>query len=109
MNIGIHHFLRKYKNFNEDALINNRQFRLLINRSVYAAGVLGVIAIIPQILKIWIERNFGVSIMTWIGFLMAALFWFLYGLIHKEKPIILTNLAVIIADLLVISGLLILR
>lgn len=109
MNIGIHHFLHKYKGLNEDVLIENRNFRRFINRSVYAAGVLGVIAIIPQILKIWVQRDFGVSITTWIGFLIAAAFWLFYGLIHKEKPIILTNLAVIIADLMVIYGLLFLR
>lgn len=109
MNIGVHHFLRKYTDFNEEALIQNRSFRLFVNKSVYAAGILGVIAIIPQIIKIWVQRDFGISITTWVGFLICALFWLFYGLVHKEKPIIFTNLAVIIADLLVIAGLLLLK
>ena len=109
MNIGIHHFLRTYKNLDEETLINNREFRHFINRSIYIVSIFGVIVIIPQIIKIWIYRDFGISLLTWIGFLIAATFWLFYGLIHKEKPIIITNSAVIIADLLVISGVLFLK
>lgn len=121
MNIGLHHFLHKHRNLSENVLVKDEQvivtdirkskdFCSFIDRGVYGVGVLGVLVIIPQILKIWIDRDInGVSIITWIGFLIGAFFWFFYGLIHKEKPIIFTNLAVMIADLLVISGLLFLK
>lgn len=109
MNIGIHHFLRNYKKFDESIPINNVKFRRFINRSIYLVSILGVISVIPQIIKIWVYRDFGVSLLTWVGFSIAALFWLFYGLIHKEKPIILTNSAVLIADLLVIAGLLLLK
>ncbi len=111
MNIGLHHLLHKYGyiDINEDPLIQNRKFRTFINRSIYGVGIFGVIVIIPQIIKIWIDRDLGVSLTTWIGFLIGALFWLFYGLVHREKPIIFTNLAVIIADLMVILGLLLLK
>lgn len=117
MNIGIHHYIRKYRlhsllrnnNICEEEIIENRRFRNFINHSVYGVGILGIIVIIPQILKIWVEKDFGVSLTTWIGFFVGALFWFFYGIIHKEKPIIFTNLAVIIADLFVITGLIFLQ
>lgn len=113
MNIGMHHFLRKYGKIDQTLeatpVVENRDFRHVINKGVYAIGIFGVIVIIPQIIKIWVDRDFGVSLPTWIGFLIGASFWFCYGLVHKEKPIIFTNLAVMIADLMVISGLLLLR
>lgn len=111
MNIGVHHFVHKYTNLDleDDPLLQNKKFRVFVNHSVYGVGVLGVIVIIPQIIKIWVQRDFGVSIITWIGFFTGALFWLFYGLIHKQKPIIFTNLAVLIADSLVILGLLILK
>lgn len=111
MNIGIHHFLGKYGDLNlkDDPLLQSKRFRAFINRSVYAAGTLGVIVIIPQIIKIWVSRDFGASIFTWIGFFIGSVFWLFYGLVHKEKPIILTNFAVMIADLMVILGLLFLK
>ncbi|MBI2315006.1 hypothetical protein HYU93_03050 [Candidatus Daviesbacteria bacterium] len=121
MNIGLYHFLHKHKNLSENILIKEEQvvvsqvhkskeFCSFIDRGVYAVGILGVLVIIPQILKIWVDKDTnGVSIITWIGFFIGALFWLFYGIIHKEKPIILTNSAVLIADLLVIWGLLFLK
>ena len=109
MNVAIHHFLRKYKDLDEEALVNNQGFRRFINRSIYFIGIFGVLVIVPQILKIWVDRDFGVSMTTWVGFFICAFFWLLYGLIHKEKPIIITNLAVMSADLMVILGLILLK
>lgn len=133
MNIGVHHFLHQYKlawkeydqlkdkltlkdcnlpdyqEISEDILVRNKKFRRFVNRSIYAIGVFGVLVIIPQIMKVWVERDLGVSLITWIGFFICALFWLLYGLVHKEKPIIYTNMAVLIADLMVISGLILLK
>lgn len=109
MNIGIHHFLYKYKSLEVESLINNKRFKHFIDRSIYFVGIFGVLVIFPQIYKIWIEKDLGVSLTTWVGFLFAALFWLFYGLIHKEKPIIFTNLAVISADLMVVIGVLIFK
>lgn len=121
MNIGLHHFLHQHKDLSENILVKeeevivkevrqSKEFCSFIDRGVYAVGILGVLVIIPQILKIWVDRDInGVSVITWIGFSIGALFWLFYGIIHKVKPIILTNFAVLIADLLVISGLLFLK
>ncbi len=110
MNIGIHHFLRKYKYFNEDLIIENKRFRVFINQSVYIVGILGILVIIPQILEIWVNKNSAsVSLLTWVGFLIASSFWLFYGLIHKAKPIIFVNIAAIIANLLVVTGLILFK
>lgn len=109
MNIGIHHYIYKYKSLEVESLINNKRFKRFIDHSIYFAGIFGVLVIIPQIYKIWIEKDLGVSLVTWVGFLFAALFWLFYGLIHKEKPIIFTNLAVISTDLMVVIGVLIFK
>lgn len=107
MNIGFHDLLYRYKNAGEKVTIKNPNFKLFIDKGVYTAGLLGVIVILPQIMTIWIDKNItGVSMPTWIGFLLGSSFWLFYGLIHKEKPIIYTNLVVIMADLMVVAGLL---
>lgn len=110
MNIGFHHLLYNYKNIGTNLIIKSPAFKTFIDKGVYAAGILGVVVILPQALKIWVDNDTrGVSIITWMGFLFGASFWLFYGIIHKEKPIILTNLAVILADLTVISGLILAR
>lgn len=110
MNIGFHHFLYKHKYPEQNPLMNNSKFRLLVDKGVYVIGFLGILVILPQILNIWIGKNTqGISLVTWLGFLVGSSFWLFYGLIHKEKPIIFINLAVILADLIVIIGLILVK
>lgn len=104
MNIGFHHLFYNY--LKPRLLINNSAFKLFINKSVYAVGILGILVTLPQAFTIWVSKNAGgVSGVTWTGFLVGSSFWLFYGIIHKEKPIIFTNLAVILADLTVVLGL----
>lgn len=85
-------------------------FKTFINKGVYCVGFLGILVILPQTFNIWISKNTsGVSLITWLGFLVGSLFWLFYGIIHKEKPIILTNLAVILMDITVIGGLILVK
>lgn len=110
MNTGFHHFLYKYKYLGQDLVIKSSVFKTFINKGVYCVGFLGILVILPQALNIWIDKNTtGVSLTTWSGFLVGSLFWLFYGILHKEKPIILTNSAVILADLSVIIGLILVK
>jgi len=110
VNIGFHHFLYKYKYPGKDLIISSSTFKTVVNKGVYCVGFLGILVILPQTLNIWISKDTsGVSLTTWSGFLIGSLFWLFYGIIHKEKPIILTNLAVILMDLTVISGLILVK
>ncbi len=60
---------------------------------------------LPQVFKIWIGQNAsGVSVISWLGYLIAAWFWLLYGFIHKEKPIIVTYLTWTVLVVMVIVG-----
>ena len=61
---------------------------------------------IPQILKIWVERDAsGVSILTWSMLLIFSLFWITYGIIHKDRPILFSNIAWVFFESLIIIGL----
>lgn len=80
-----------------------------IDKIIYLAVIMGPIMTIPQIYSIWINKNTGVSIITWISYLIITLIWLFYGITHKEKPIIIVQSLWIIIDLLIISGLIIIR
>ncbi|OGG20342.1 hypothetical protein A3D03_02220 [Candidatus Gottesmanbacteria bacterium RIFCSPHIGHO2_02_FULL_40_13] len=77
-----------------------------MDKSVYLLVVAGITANIPQLTKIWGEKNTaGVSLITWLGFLTGSLFWLSYGLIHKEKPIIISNFFFVLIQLFIVLGL----
>lgn len=33
----------------------------------------------------------GVCLVAWTGFLTGSFFWLFYGIIHREKPIVVIN------------------
>jgi len=75
---------------------------------IYAVAILGPLITLPQVLKIWQEHNAsGVSLFSWAGYSCAAVLWIVYGVIHKEKPIIFANVIGLIMYIGVLSGILI--
>lgn len=76
-----------------------------MDRSIYVVGVLGPAMTIPQLFKIWVEKNAaGVSLLSWSAYLLCAVFWLIYGLMHKEKPIIVTYTLWIVLEILIVVG-----
>ena len=41
---------------------------------------------------------------TWSGFVVVAVFWLMYGLLHKEKPLIMTYILWIVLQGIVVAG-----
>ena len=103
---GFHHLHKRkriYKNFEEYPSSN--KFKRFFDLMAYPAAIIGPFFIFLQLWKIWyFEKATGVSIITWIGIFIGSGFWFLYGVIHKEKPIILTNLLTLIFSFFIIMG-----
>src|SRR4051812_16572366 len=63
----------------------------LLDSVVLVAGVIGPLMTIPQILMIYSAHTAsGVSAYTWFGYAALDIPWIIYGIAHKERPIILT-------------------
>jgi len=93
---GLHHFLNRKRKL---------RWQRVFDKLIYVVGVVGPLMTLPQVFKIWIGQNAtGVSAISWIAYLITAIFWMIYGVIHKEKPIIVTYFLWIILDVLVIAG-----
>ncbi len=62
---------------------------------------------IPQSYNIWIlGKTEGVSLLTWSAFFVLSIPLLVYGIIHKEKVIILMNAVWLCMYAIIISGLL---
>ena len=74
------------------------------------AGFLGVIAWIPQIREVWIEKSHeGISLPTFFLLSFALILWLIYGLLIMSYSIIIANIAALICILMVILGVLKIR
>ena len=75
------------------------------DKIIYIAAMLGPIMNLPQLLRIWIEKNAtGVSFISWTGFSVISVVWLIYGILHKEKPIIFMNAALMVIQALIAYG-----
>jgi uncharacterized protein with PQ loop repeat len=62
-----------------------------LDRLIFVVGALGPISASAQVYKIWAEKTAeGVSIVTWSANFLFSIVWVIYGIVHKEKSIVLT-------------------
>lgn len=106
MEKGMYHFHRRKRIHKKlEKYPSKNKWINLIDKLIYVVIATGIIITIPQVCKIWIEKNAsGVSFVSWSGYLILSLFWLTYGLVHKEKPIIISNTLWIFLYILIISG-----
>lgn len=79
----------------------------LLDRIIYPVGLMGPIMLLPQVFKVFVEQNAeGLSLLAWLLLLFPALLWSLYGFAHKERVIVIANVAWCVAYAAVIIGIL---
>ena len=76
----------------------------------FTAGVLGIIAWIPQVRTVWMEKKHeGVSLPTFAVVALALALWMTYGIIDGSPSIIYSNAAALLMILSVFVGVVKLR
>ena len=108
---GAHHYnTRKRIHQKHEPYPHPNKFKRFLDNLIFIIGVLGPLVALPQILNIWVNHAVvGVSIFSWSAFFVLALVWTLYGLLHKELPIIIANVLWMILDFLIVLGVIIYR
>ncbi|MEX2012778.1 MAG: SemiSWEET family transporter [Candidatus Levyibacteriota bacterium] len=82
--------------------------RHLIDIVIYPLAIISPIMTIPQLLEIWTNGDVsGVSFSTWFAYAMVSGVWFVYGVSHKEKPIMISSSSLFILQSLIVVGVLI--
>jgi len=79
--------------------------KYVIDALVFFIGGVGPIFSIPQLLKVWDEKDTsGLSIITWGAYFVFSCIWLAYGIIYKEKPIIFANSFYVLINAFVVIG-----
>ena len=74
------------------------------------AAVIHPLTALPQVYQIYHTHNVsGISLWTWLGFMALGLIFLAYGILHKIKPFIVTQVLWFIMDLLIVVGTLVYR
>lgn len=77
---------------------------------IYPIAIIAPVMTLPQLSEIWIHKNVaGVSVMTWGAYAVGSGLWMIYGLLHRERPIVLVNILLLIVQSSVVLGVLLYR
>jgi uncharacterized protein with PQ loop repeat len=81
-----------------------------LDYAVYFASIVSPLMTLPQLYLIWVNKTVaGVSIPSWSGYVFFNIIWIYYGVVHKNKPIIIANLLWALLQSLVVIGVLLNR
>ena len=107
--LGLHHFHRRKRiHKKHEPYPHPNKWKRFMDRAIYIVGIFGPIMTLPQLTKIWVEKNAsGVSLISWTAFLLYAIFWLIYGIMHREKPIIFAYILWVTLQAIVVIGIII--
>ncbi len=79
-----------------------------IDRATAIIGICMPIITLPQLYSIWKADSLqGVSLVTWAFFTLQAGTFAIFGIKHKEKPLIITYVPLFIVELGIVIGILV--
>ena len=79
----------------------------VIDKMMGMVSIVGPVSASPQVVEIFTKQSAqGVSLLSWVMYLMLGVISLSYGLFHKLKPIVVSQILWTIMDLVVIAGIL---
>lgn len=84
--------------------ISKKQRLSWLDKMAVIAAFVYPLSGLPQVIGVLSGNTEGVSISSWLGFVVFSLFFMMYAIAHKIKPMIITNALWLVIDCLVIFG-----
>lgn len=108
-NHGFHHLhLRKRVHQKLEKYPHPHKYKRIMDELVYVMGIFGPVMSLPQVIKIWSEQDASsISLLTWVAYLFGSICWLIYGIMHQEKPIIISNFLYVFVNVAIIIGVII--
>jgi uncharacterized protein with PQ loop repeat len=68
-------------------------------------SVFTMLMTVPQVYIVWVQHDVGgVSIWSWLAYLLSACLWFVYGWQKRDKTIYLACIGWILLDAAIVAG-----
>jgi uncharacterized protein with PQ loop repeat len=103
---GIHHIhQRKRVHHKLESYPHQNKWVRFLDKFLIVIAVVGPLIALPQIFQIFaIKSAEGVSSLSWGLYALFNIPWFIYGVVHKDKPITIAYSLSFIANLTVLVG-----
>lgn len=84
--------------------------RIVFDDGMYLVALVTPILTIPQLLTVWMQHQIGgVSQLTWGAYTAMSGVWLIYGLLQRQKPLILSQACLFVVDFAIVLGISIFR
>ena len=68
-------------------------------------SVFTMLMTVPQVYIVWVRHDVGgVSLLSWLAYLLSACLWFVYGMQKRDRTIYLACVGWVLLDLAVVAG-----
>ena len=95
MHEGLHHLHSRKRIYERlEKYPSPSLLKRLFDYLMYAVAILSPLALLPQIFEIYSSHNVAaLSLPTWAMLGSINILWTLYGLLHREYPILIASIA----------------
>lgn len=77
----------------------------IVDAGIYVVAFFSPIVTLPQVFQVWKSHASGdVSLITWGCYAAVSVLWVVYGLVHKEKPIVLSQILLLTTEMSIVIG-----
>jgi uncharacterized protein with PQ loop repeat len=82
----------------------------VLEKVLRGLSVFTMLMTVPQVLTIWVGRDAGgISLVSWVSYLVAACLWFVYGIQKRDKTIYLACVGWVALDAAIVAGVIVYR
>lgn len=68
-------------------------------------SVFTMLMTVPQVYVVWVQHDVaGVSILSWLAYLLSAVLWFVYGWQTRDKTIYMACIGWVLLDAAIVAG-----
>jgi uncharacterized protein with PQ loop repeat len=107
MTSGLHH-LSKRKRQKFQSIFgypSEKKWKKKLDNMLLIFAIAGPLFSLPQIIQIYSTQHAGdISTITWAAWSVMNLGWIFYGVVHKEKPIILAYTLWLVTNIMMVVG-----
>ena len=110
MSLGLRHVEKRKKERLSGFPTRSSILKNALDILIYPIAIGGPLAMLPQVIQLYSERDASsLALPTWVLFVCFNIIWFVYGIVHKDRPIILTNMVLAALNFSVVAGILLFR
>src|SRR3989344_4113641 len=93
MSLGVRHVSRRRKTRLAGLPTRTSVIKTALDVIIYPVAIAAPLALLPQVIQVYKTQDVSsLSLPSWFIFGILNLAWLVYGWVHKERPIIITNI-----------------